>query len=118
MLVEVELVCFDIVLLEIYVGGSLIISIEELEFGFLFLCFVYQMMLVSGLDLEEWVYIEYVKFVYYQLDIDCVWIICMLVVGGEIQQLVDVLVRKVVFVVVQVIDDYVIGFYFEDMGGQ
>ena len=84
-LVEAESVRFDIVPSETHAGGSLTISIEEPEPGFLFLRFAYQTTLATGNDPEERAYIEYVKSAYHQSDIDCVRLIRTLAAGGQIQ---------------------------------
>lgn len=76
---------FDIQPSEAHPGGSLNISIEEPEPGFLFLRFAYQTTLASDPNSEERAYIEYVKSAYHQSDVDCVRLIRMLAAGSELQ---------------------------------
>jgi hypothetical protein len=73
---------FDILPSEAHAGGSLTISIEEPEAGFLFLRFAYQTTLANSPNVEDRAYIEYVKSAYHQSDIDCVRIIRTLAAGG------------------------------------
>jgi hypothetical protein len=84
-LVEAESVRFDILPSATHAGGSLTISIEEPEPGFLFLRFAYQTTLASAPESEERAYIEYVKSAYHQSDVDCVRIIRTLAAGGQPQ---------------------------------
>jgi len=84
-LVERHWVRFDIQPSETHAGGSLTITIEEPEPGFLFLRFSYQTTLASNPDSEERAYIEYVKSAYHQSDVDCVRIIRTLAAGGTAQ---------------------------------
>ena len=84
-LAEAEWVRFDIVPSETHAGGSLTISIEEPEPGYLFLRFAYQTTLATNPNSEERAYIEYVKSAYHQSDIDCVRLIRTLAAGGQIQ---------------------------------
>ncbi len=62
-------------------GGSLTITIEEPEPGFLFLRFAYETTLAKDPNSEERAYIEYVKSAYHQSDVDCVRLIRMLAAG-------------------------------------
>ncbi|MDP3538200.1 MAG: SRPBCC family protein [Azonexus sp.] len=80
-LVETDWVRFAIVPSETHAGGSLMISIEEPEPGFLFLRFAYQTTLASNPNSEERAYIEYVKSAYHQSDVDCVRLIRSLAAG-------------------------------------
>ena len=73
---------FDILPSELHAGGSLTITIEEPEPGFLFLRFAYQTTLASNPNSEDRAYIEYVKSAYHQSDIDCVRLIRTLAAGG------------------------------------
>ncbi|MGE5472172.1 MAG: SRPBCC family protein [Bacteroidota bacterium] len=82
---EMHWVRFEIVPSESHAGGSLTISIEEPEPGFLFLRFAYQTTLASNPNSEERAYIEYVKSAYHQSDVDCVRIIRTLAASGEAQ---------------------------------
>lgn len=84
-LAEAVSVRFDIVPSETHAGGSLMISIEEPEPGFLFLRFAYQTTLASSSNSEERAYTEYVKSAYHQSDVDCVRLIRMLAAGNKIQ---------------------------------
>lgn len=84
-LAESHWVRFDIVPSETHAGGSLQITIEEPEPGFLFLRFVYETTLASNPNSEERAYIEYVKSAYHQSDVDCVRIIRTLAAGGTPQ---------------------------------
>ncbi|MBP5985935.1 MAG: DUF1857 family protein [Azonexus sp.] len=84
-LVDMVSVLFDIQPSEAHPGGSLTITIEEPEPGFLFLRFAYQTTLASDPNSEERAYIEYVKSAYHQSDIDCVRLIRTLAAGGSIQ---------------------------------
>ncbi len=84
-LVHMVSVRFDIQPSEVHPGGSLMITIEEPEPGFLFLRFAYQTTLASAPNSEEQAYIEYVKSAYHQSDVDCVRIIRTLATGGEVQ---------------------------------
>jgi len=84
-LLAMEWVRFDIQPSEVHPGGSLMITIEEPEPGFLFLRFAYQTTLATDPNSEERAYIEYVKSAYNQSDIDCVRIIRTLAAGGKIQ---------------------------------
>lgn len=84
-LIEQHWVRFDIQPSASHAGGSLTITIEEPEPGFLFLRFAYQTTLASNPDSEERAYIEYVKAAYHQSDIDCVRIIRTLAAGGQPQ---------------------------------
>ena len=68
-----------------HAGGSLTITIEEPEPGFLFLRFAYQTTLASNPNSEERAYIEYVKSAYHQSDVDCVRLIRTLAAGGKVQ---------------------------------
>jgi hypothetical protein len=76
---------FDIQPSASHPGGSLTITIEEPEPGFLFLRFAYRTTLASNPNSEERAYIEYVKAAYHQSDIDCVRLIRTLAAGGLIQ---------------------------------
>ena len=76
---------FDIQPSEVHPGGSLQITIEEPEPGFLFLRFAYQTTLATDPNSEERAYIEYVKSAYHQSDVDCVRLIRTLAAGGQIQ---------------------------------
>lgn len=76
---------FDILPSESHAGGSLTITIEEPESGFLFLRFAYQTTLASNPNSEERAYIEYVKSAYHQSDVDCVRLIRTLAAGGQLQ---------------------------------
>ena len=76
---------FDIQPSEVHAGGSMMITIEEPEPGFLFLRFAYQTTLATDPNSEERAYIEYVKSAYHQSDVDCVRIIRTLAAGGQIQ---------------------------------
>ena len=76
---------FDILPSETHPGGSLTISIEEPESGYLFLRFAYQTTLATNPNSEERAYIEYVKSAYHQSDVDCVRIIRTLAAGGLAQ---------------------------------
>jgi len=84
-LAEAQWVRFAIVPSDAHAGGSLTITIEEPESGFLFLRFAYQTTLASNPNSEERAYIEYVKSAYHQSDVDCVRIIRTLAAGGEAQ---------------------------------
>ena len=84
-LAEAQWVRFAIVPSAAHAGGSLTITIEEPESGFLFLRFAYQTTLASNPNSEERAYIEYVKSAYHQSDVDCVRIIRTLAAGGEAQ---------------------------------
>jgi hypothetical protein len=84
-LVHMVSVRFDIQPSEAHPGGSLTITIEEPEPGFLFLRFAYQTTLATDPNSEERAYIEYVKSAYHQSDVDCVRIIRTLAAGGKIQ---------------------------------
>lgn len=66
---------FDIVPSEAHAGGSLTITIEEPEAGFLFLRFAYTTTLANDPNSEDANYIGYVKSAYQQSDIDCVKLI-------------------------------------------
>jgi len=81
-LTHMSAVRFDIQPSETHPGGSLNISIEEPEPGFLFLRFAYQTTLATNPNSEERAYIEYVKSAYHQSDVDCVRIIRTLAAGG------------------------------------
>ena len=81
-LVEQHWVRFTIVPSEQHAGGSLTITIEEPEPGFLFLRFAYETTLAKDPNSEERAYIEYVKSAYHQSDVDCVRIIRTLAAGG------------------------------------
>ena len=84
-LAEAEWVRFDIQPSATHAGGSLTISIEEPEPGFLFLRFAYHTTLASKPNSEEQAYIEYVKSAYQQSDIDCVQLIRALAADGTLQ---------------------------------
>jgi len=84
-LADAHWVRFDIIPSETHAGGSLTITIEEPEGGFLFLRFAYQTTLATSPNSEERAYIEYVKSAYHQSDIDCVRIIRTLAAGGKVQ---------------------------------
>ena len=84
-LVETHWVRFDIIPSEAHAGGSLTITIEEPEPGFLFLRFAYRTTLASNPNSEDRAYIEYVKSAYHQSDVDCVRLIRTLVAGGSPQ---------------------------------
>ena len=84
-LADMTSVRFDIQPSEVHPGGSLMISIEEPEPGFLFLRFAYQTTLAIDPNSEERAYIEYVKSAYHQSDVDCVRIIRTLAAGGKVQ---------------------------------
>ena len=84
-LAAAQWVRFAIVPSDAHAGGSLTITIEEPEPGFLFLRFAYQTTLASNPNSEERAYIEYVKSAYHQSDVDCVRIIRTLAAGGEAQ---------------------------------
>jgi hypothetical protein len=71
-IIEKHSVRFDIEPSETHPGGSLQITIEEPEGGFLFLRFAYQTTLAENPNSEERAYIEYVKSAYHQSDVDCV----------------------------------------------
>jgi hypothetical protein len=81
-IIEKHSVRFDIEPSETHPGGSLQITIEEPEGGFLFLRFAYQTTLAENPNSEERAYIEYVKSAYHQSDVDCVRIIRTLAAGG------------------------------------
>ncbi len=81
-LAEQDWVRFAIVPSEQHAGGSLTITIEEPEPGFLFLRFAYETTLAKDPNSEERAYIEYVKSAYHQSDVDCVRIIRTLAAGG------------------------------------
>lgn len=81
-LLERHWVRFDIIPSEAHAGGSLTITIEEPEPGFLFLRFAYQTTLASNPNSEDRAYIEYVKSAYHQSDIDCVRLIRTLAAEG------------------------------------
>ena len=72
-MVEAQWVRFDIVPSTTSPGGSLTITIEEPQPGFLFLRFAYRTALAS--DPEERAYVEYIKSAYHQSDVDCVRIV-------------------------------------------
>ncbi len=76
---------FAIVPSDVHAGGSLTITIEEPEPGFLFLRFAYETTLASNPNSEERAYIEYVKSAYHQSDVDCVRIIRTLAADGLAQ---------------------------------
>ena len=76
---------FDIQPSETHPGGSLTITIEEPEAGFLFLRFAYQTTLATNPNSEERAYIEYVKSAYHQSDVDCVRLIRQLATHGSLQ---------------------------------
>jgi len=84
-LADHQSVRFDILPSAAHPGGSLTITIEEPEPGFLFLRFAYQTTLASNPNSEERAYIEYVKSAYHQSDVDCVRLIRTLSAGGLIQ---------------------------------
>ena len=79
---ESHWVRFDIIPSAAHAGGSLTITIEEPEPGFLFLRFAYQTTLASNSDSEDRAYIEYVKSAYHQSDVDCVRLIRTLAASG------------------------------------
>ncbi|MBS1144191.1 MAG: hypothetical protein H6R14_1597 [Proteobacteria bacterium] len=81
-LVEQTSVRFDIQPSEQHPGGSLVITIEEPEPGFLFLRFAYKTTLATDPNAEERAYVDYIKSAYHQSDIDCVRIIRTLAAGG------------------------------------
>lgn len=81
-LAESQWVRFEIVPSAQHAGGSLTITIEEPEPGFLFLRFAYETTLAKDPNSEERAYIEYVKSAYHQSDVDCVRIIRTLAAGG------------------------------------
>ena len=81
-LADLHWVRFVIVPSEQHAGGSLTITIEEPEPGFLFLRFAYETTLAKDSNSEERAYIEYVKSAYHQSDVDCVRIIRTLAAGG------------------------------------
>ena len=81
-LVETHWVRFDIIPSEAHAGGSLTITIEEPEPGFLFLRFAYRTTLASNPNSEDRAYIEYVKSAYHQSDVDCVRLIRTLAAEG------------------------------------
>lgn len=80
-----EWVRFDILPDDQHAGGSLSITIEEPEPGFLFLRFAYATTFASAPNSEERAYIDYIKSAYHQSDIDCVRIIRTLAAGGTPQ---------------------------------
>lgn len=84
-LAEAHSVRFDIQACATHPGGSLSITIEEPEPGFLFLRFAYETTLASNPNSEERAYIEYVKSAYHQSDVDCVRIIRTLAADGKVQ---------------------------------
>ncbi|NJD23785.1 MAG: DUF1857 family protein [Betaproteobacteria bacterium] len=84
-LATAEWVRFDIVPSAEHAGGSLTISIEEPQPGFLFLRFAYTTTFAANPNSEERAYIEYIKSAYHQSDIDCVRIIRTLADGGTPQ---------------------------------
>ncbi|WP_153146987.1 SRPBCC family protein [Dechloromonas sp. H13] len=84
-LAEAHWVRFDIEPSASHPGGSLTITIEEPQSGFLFLRFAYRTTLASNPNSEERAYIEYVKSAYHQSDVDCVRIIRTLAAGGKPQ---------------------------------
>lgn len=84
-LADRQWVRFDILPSDNHAGGSLTITIEEPEAGYLFLRFAYQTTLASHPNPEERAYIEYVKSAYQQSDLDCVRIIRTLAAGGAPQ---------------------------------
>ena len=79
---ELSWVRFEIQPSAAHPGGSLTITIEEPEPGFLFLRFAYRTTLAADPNSEDRAYIEYVKSAYHQSDIDCVRIIRTLAAGG------------------------------------
>ena len=79
---ELSWVRFEIQPSAAHPGGSLTITIEEPEPGFLFLRFAYRTTLANDPNSEDRAYIEYVKSAYHQSDIDCVRIIRTLAAGG------------------------------------
>mgnify|MGYP006389612025 FL=1 len=81
-LVETHGVRFDIIPSEVHAGGSLTITIEEPEPGFLFLRFAYRTTLASNPNSEDRAYIEYVKAPQHKSDVDCVWLIRTLAAEG------------------------------------
>jgi hypothetical protein len=81
-LAELYWVRFEIQPSAAHPGGSLTITIEEPEPGFLFLRFAYRTTLANDPNSEDRAYIEYVKSAYHQSDIDCVRIIRTLAAGG------------------------------------
>lgn len=76
---------FDILPSTAHPGGSLTITIEEPESGFLFLRFAYRTTLATDPNSEDRAYIEYVKAAYHQSDIDCVRLIRTLAASGTAQ---------------------------------
>ncbi len=84
-LAEAHWVRFDIEPSASHPGGSLTITIEEPQSGFLFLRFAYRTTLASNPNSEERAYIEYVKSAYHQSDVDCVRIIRTLAADGKPQ---------------------------------
>lgn len=82
---EAHWVRFEILPSEQHAGGSLTITIEEPEPGYLFLRFAYTTTFASNPNSEERAYIEYVKSAYHQSDVDCVRLIRTLAAGGTPQ---------------------------------
>ncbi len=84
-LAEGEWVRFDILPGPSHAGGSLTITLEEPETGYLFLRFAYATSFASDPDSEDRAYVEYVKSAYHQSDLDCVRLIRLLAAGGHPQ---------------------------------
>lgn len=82
---EMRWVRFEILANAEHAGGTLTISIEEPDAGYLFLRFAYQTTLAANPNSEERAYVEYVKSAYHQSDIDCVRIIRTLAAAGAPQ---------------------------------
>lgn len=75
-------VIYIIVVIGEYVGGLLIMMIESNEVNVVFICFVYDIMLFNVDEIGDMCYVEIVKFVYCEFDIDIVCCICEIVVIG------------------------------------
>lgn len=82
---EMHWVRFDILPSADHAGGSLTITLEEPEPGYLFLRFAYVTTFARDPNSEDRAYVEYIKSGYHQSDIDCVRLIRTLAARGTLQ---------------------------------